>query len=61
MMYAATTFWIEPQYSARKRKDQQMGLHETKELPHSKENSQTEEAAYRIGAKSLPAIHLTRD
>jgi hypothetical protein len=40
----------------------QMGLHENKKLLYSKGNShQTKEKVYRMGEKSLPAIHLTRD
>jgi hypothetical protein len=38
--------------SASKRNNEQMGLHQTKELLHSKENSQVR--------KSLPAKHLVR-
>jgi hypothetical protein len=38
-----------------------MGLHETKKLLHSKGNGHhTEEITYRMGEKSLSAIHLTR-
>jgi hypothetical protein len=40
---------------------ERLGLHRTEKLLHSKGNShKTEEAAYRMGEKSLPAIHLTR-
>jgi hypothetical protein len=38
--------------SASKRKNEQMGLHQTKELLHSKGNSdQTQETAHRMGEK----------
>jgi hypothetical protein len=48
--------------SATKRKDWQIGLHETKKLLHHQRNGhQIEETAHRVGEKSLPAIHLTRD
>jgi hypothetical protein len=39
-----------------------MGPHEIKKLLYNKRNGhQIEEAAHRMGEKSLPAIHLTRD
>jgi hypothetical protein len=39
-----------------------MGLHATKKFLHNKRNGhQIEEAAHRMGEKSFPAIHLTRD
>jgi hypothetical protein len=39
-----------------------MRLHEVKKLLHSKINGhQIEEVAHRMGEKSLPARHLTRD
>jgi hypothetical protein len=39
-----------------------MELQETKKLLHNKRNDQQiEEAASRMGEKSLPAIHLTMD
>jgi hypothetical protein len=38
------------------------GLHQTKELLHSKGNShQTQETAEQNGRKSLPATHLIKD
>jgi hypothetical protein len=38
-----------------------MGLHETKKLLYNKGiGHQTKEAAFRMGEKSLPSIHLTR-
>jgi hypothetical protein len=48
--------------SAPKRKNEQMGLHQTKELLHSKGNNhQTQEIAHRMGEKSLSAPHPIRD
>jgi hypothetical protein len=39
-----------------------MGLYEIKKLLHNKiDDHQVEEAAHRMGEKSLPAIHLARD
>jgi hypothetical protein len=39
-----------------------MGLHETKNFLHNEKNGhQIEEAAHRMGEKSLLAIYLTRD
>jgi hypothetical protein len=39
-----------------------VGLHEPKKLPYNKRNDhQIEEAAHKMGEKSLPAIHLTQD
>jgi hypothetical protein len=39
-----------------------MGLHQTKEILHSKRNShQTQEIAHRMGEKSLPAIYLIKN
>jgi hypothetical protein len=39
-----------------------MGLHQTEEFLHIKENNhQTQVTAYRMGEKSLPDTHTTRD
>jgi hypothetical protein len=39
-----------------------MELHQTEEFLHIKENShQTQVTAYRMGEKSLPDIHTTRN
>jgi hypothetical protein len=47
---------------ASKRNNEQMGLHQTKELLHSKGNShQTQETAEQNRRKSLPDTHLIRD
>jgi hypothetical protein len=45
-----------------KSKNYQKGLHPIKKLLHSKgKNDQNGETTYRMGGKSLPAIHLRRD
>jgi hypothetical protein len=41
-----------------KKKDEQIGLHQTKKLLYSKRNSKD---CPQNGRKSLPAIHPTRD
>ena len=44
-----------------KRKNKQMGLHQTKKLPHSKEIYQQTEMADEVnGRRYLPMIHLIR-
>jgi hypothetical protein len=48
--------------SASKRNNEQMRLHQTKELLHSKRNRHhTQEAAHKNGRKSLPATNQVRD
>jgi hypothetical protein len=46
--------------SSSKRNNEQMGLHQTKELHSKRNNHQTQETAHSVGEKSLLAIHPIR-